>query len=208
MVGSAAFTLALSLLPAWADPQPAEDKIPLAAAGKKLVETLDAMDVQNRWKAGEHITDWKTGEPDSKTGGPPTHCSLFAAAVCWKLDVPMFDPPPQFYLSGRQQEWLLGEGKEKGWREVKDPVQAQRLANRGVLVLASYRNPVATKPGHIAVVCPAEVGVEAVRERGPRVMQAGARNYRDIDARTGFEHHPRAWKNGEILYFAYDPLKK
>jgi hypothetical protein len=77
-----------------------------------------------------------------------------------------------------------------------------------VLVLASYRNPVARKPGHIAVVRPAEVGVEAVRERGPRVMQAGARNCRDIDARTGFEHHPRAWKNGEILFFAYDPMKK
>jgi hypothetical protein len=192
---------ALFLLPA--DSPPSAEKLPLTAAGRKLAEVLDSMDVENRWKPGEHITDWRMGEPDGKEGGPPTHCSLFAAALCWRLRIPLLGPPPQSFLSNRQQDWLLKEGKEKGWREVEDPAEAQRLANRGVVVLASYRNPVPKKAGHIAVVRPAEVSAEDVKERGPRITQAGAKNYRETNVRNGFRHHPGAWRRGEILYFAY-----
>jgi hypothetical protein len=197
------FTLALLLLPT--DSPTSAEKIPLTAEGRKFAEVLDSMDVENRWKAGHHITDWRTGEADGKEGGPPTHCSLFAAAVCWKLRIPLLGPPPQSYLSDRQQEWLLKEGKQKGWRQIEDPVEAQRLANRGTLVLASYRNPEPKRPGHIVVVRPAAVSAEDVKERGPRITQAGAKNYRETDVRTGFRHHPGAWKRGEILYFAYEP---
>src|SRR5215471_15902481 len=63
--------------------------IPLSPKGKKLRAVLDSLDVENHWLAGQHITHWKTGEADDKKGGPRTHCSLFVAAVCWKLDIPM-----------------------------------------------------------------------------------------------------------------------
>jgi hypothetical protein len=164
--------------------------------------------VENHWKAEEHITNWKTGEPDDKIGGPHTHCSLFVAAVCWKLDVPMLNPPPQTVLANRQQDWLFKEGKDKGWRQIKDAVVAQRLANQGVLVLASYKNGNPKKAGHIAVVRPAAIAPQNVTTRGPRIAQAGASNYRDTDVKTGFKHHLRAWENGEVLFFAFRSIER
>lgn len=181
--------------------------LPLTDEGKRLAQALDALDVQNHWKSGEHISRWKTGAADGKRGGPKTHCSLFVAAVCARLAVPMLAPPPQTFLSNRQQEWLLAEGKDRGWGPVS-AVTAQRLANRGTLVLASYKNPQPRKAGHIAVVHPAGVTVEEVRERGPHIAQAGTENYADTDVRTGFRHHRGAWERHEIHYFAYRPAGK
>jgi hypothetical protein len=181
----------------------AGEPLPVMNEGVKLRETLDMMDVMNRWKPNEHITHWKTGESDDKTGGPKTHCSLFAAAVCWKLDAPLLSPPPQTLLANRQQDWLFDEGKKKGWKKLDDALEAQKLANEGVLVLASYKNPDAKKAGHIAVVRPSEIDAAALKKSGPRITQAGATNYEDTDVKTGFKNHPGAFENGEILYFAY-----
>src|SRR4051794_5939413 len=101
----------------------------------------------------------------------------------------MLPPPPQNFLSNRQQAWLFKEGNALGWRQVKHAVEAQRLANRGIVVVASYRNPNPKKAGHIAMIRPAEVRRALVQERGPRIAQSGGRNYRDTDVQTGF----RAW---------------
>jgi hypothetical protein len=180
-------------------------ELALTPKGKQLAELLDSLKVETRWRAGQHITRWRTGHADGKTGGPRTHCSLFVAAVCWRLHAPMLEPPPQLFLSNRQQDWLTTQGKAKGWRRVKDPLAAQRLANRGTLVIASYKNPRPKRAGHIAVVRPAAVTARRVRERGPRITQAGARNYRDTDVRTGFRNHRGAWEKGRVLFFAYRP---
>jgi hypothetical protein len=185
-----------------------QGRISITPAGKQLRAKLDSLKVEDHWQAGEHITNWRTGEADDKEGGPRTHCSLFVAAVCWKLELPMLNPPPQTLLANRQQDWLLKEGKEKGWKRVKDAVKAQRLANQGVLVLASYKNGNPKKAGHIAVVRPAEVTVEEVQEKGPRITQAGARNYRETDVKTGFRYHKGAWANGKVIFFAYRPLER
>jgi hypothetical protein len=189
----------------WAAVGTGSEKLPVSAEGTKMLDLLDALDVENHWKAGEHITQWRTGEADGKTGGPRTHCSLFVAAVCWKLDVPMLNPPPQTFLANRQQDWLLQQGKEKGWKQIRDVVEAQRLANRGSLVLASYKNPDPKKAGHIAVLRAGELTAEAVQEKGPRITQAGTTNFKETDVKQGFRHHPGAWERGEILYFAYLP---
>jgi hypothetical protein len=183
-------------------------RISITPVGKQLRAKLDSLHVEDHWQAGEHITNWKTGEADDKEGGPRTHCSLFVAAVCSELELPMLNPPPQTHLANRQQEWLLKEGKEKGWKRVKDVVKAQRLANQGVLVLASYKNGNPKKAGHIAVVRPAEVTVEEVQEKGPRITQAGARNYRETNVKTGFRYHKEAWANGEVIFFAYRPMER
>jgi hypothetical protein len=178
-------------------------ELPVSPEGKKLARRLDKMEVEKHWLPGEHITDWKTGEPDGKKGGPPTHCSLFVAAACFRLGVPMLEPPPQTFLSNRQQEWLLKEGKAKGWKQVKDMLKAQKLANQGMVVVASYRNPNPKKAGHIAMVRPAAVTPAAVEKSGPRICQAGQHNYNDIDLKTGFKNHPGAWSKKEILFFAH-----
>jgi hypothetical protein len=198
--------LTFSLLPAAAPAaQEGAEPLPLTDKGKRLAKRLDALDVEHHWKSGEHITDWKTGVSDGKQGGPKTHCSLFVAAVCSKLGVPMLDPPPQTLLSNRQQDWLRKQGKKDGWQRVREPVQAQRLANEGELVVASYKNADPKKAGHIAVVRPAAVTPAEISESGPRITQAGQRNYRSTNVRTGFRFHRGAFENGEILYFAYRP---
>ncbi|HZU38746.1 MAG TPA: hypothetical protein VFA18_22655 [Gemmataceae bacterium] len=186
-------------------PAGASGSLACTAKGTALAQVLDSLQVQTHWLAGQSINDWQTGLSDNRTGGPRTHCSLFVSAVCQKLHIPMLDPPPQTFLSNRQQNWLVREGRGKGWRQVKDPVEAQWLANQGVVVLASYKSRDAKKAGHIAVVRPAVAAPAEVRARGPWITQAGARNYRKTDTRTGFKNHPAAWKNREIHYFAYRP---
>jgi len=182
-------------------------KLTVTADGKKLARALDKMEVEKHWLPKLHIGDWKTGEPDGKKGGPPTHCSLFVSAACYRLKAPMLNPPPQTFLSNRQQQWLQKEGKKLGWVRVKDMLKAQRLANEGVIVVASYRNPDPKKAGHIAMVRPAVISAEKITKSGPRICQAGATNYNDIDLKTGFKHHPGAWSKKEILFFAYKPGK-
>src|SRR5262245_43563548 len=135
-------------------PADADKRLVITPAGKKLATKFDKMEVETHWLPKVHV-DWKTGKPDGKPGGPPTHCSLFVAAACLRLDVPMLAPPPENFLSNRQQEWLQAEGKKRGWVKVKDAHKAQRLANEGVVVVASYRNPDPKKAGHIAMVRPA-----------------------------------------------------
>jgi len=194
----------LLLLTAPALTAPAPRPLEVTPAGKKLAAKLDHMKVEQRWLPKVHV-DWKTGLPDGKTGGPPTHCSLFVAAACLKLGVPMLEPPPETFLSNKQQEWLLGEGKKRGWVKLKDGLKAQRLANEGVVVVASYRNPDAKKAGHIAMVRPAATTRAEVEKVGPRICQAGVKNANDTDLKTGFRYHKGAFENGEVLFFAYKP---
>ena len=53
-----------------------------------------------------------------------------------------------------QFDWLRDEGKRHGWQAVKGAAEAQRLANEGNLVVATFKAADAKKPGHIALVRP------------------------------------------------------
>jgi hypothetical protein len=165
------------------------DALPLADAGKQLADTLDSLDVESHWKAGEHVTNWQTGEADGRQGGPKTHCSLLVA-TCARPGVPMLSPA-QTFLSDRQQDWLRAEGKDQGWRQVS-AVGAQRLANRGG---AGPRQLPESLPGEGR---PHGRGPPRRRHRaggpGARAARrpAGSENSGDTDARTGFRHHRRA----------------
>ena len=85
------------------------------------------------------------------------------------------------------------------------PVEAQRLANLGELVVASYRNHDPHRPGHIALVRPSPKSDTAIAAEGPQVIQAGRSNYNRASLMEGFIHHPDAWRNGEIAFFAHAP---
>jgi hypothetical protein len=179
----------------------------ISAKGDSLARRLDEMDVEHHWIAGEHI-NWRTGDPDGKpvTGdGLHTHCSAFAASFCHKMGVYLLHPPehPQKFLANAQYDWLLNEGKEKGWTEVKDAKEAQHLANQGVLVVAAYKNHKDDKPGHIAVVRPDAKSDRAIRNEGPQVTQAGKNNHNSISLKEGFKGHPSAWENQEVRYFSH-----
>jgi hypothetical protein len=184
------------------------EAVHITSKGQELARVLDAMGVETRWIAGSHI-DWRTGAPDGEpeaSSGRHTHCSAFVAAAALKLGVYILRPPEhgQALLANAQNEWLAEEGARQGWRPVADAEQAQSLANRGVLVVASYRNHRDDKPGHIAIVRPAEKSREQLTQEGPQVIQAGTVNSSSTSLRDGFSGHPHAFGDGEVDYYAHD----
>jgi len=199
--------------PRAAQAAPEPDRVPccgpITPAGDRLALTLDSMDVESLWLAHEHV-NWETGEPDRDADyegpGNHSHCSAFAAAAAKRLGVYLLRPPEhgQVLLANAQADWLAGEaGAQAGWRRVPNMEEAQRLANRGTLVLVLYRNPDRHVPGHIAIVRPSEKSARTLEENGPEIIQAGEHNHNKTNVRIGFENHPGAWPDG-VLYYAHD----
>lgn len=178
----------------------------VAPAGEALARLLDGMDVERHWLAGRTI-HWRTGttNPDGHQGA--THCSAFVAAACDRMGVYILRPPDhsQTLLANAQNAWLKHAGAQFGWRRVSSPVEAQRLANLGTIVVASLANPDRHRPGHIALVRPSTKGDAEIAAEGPQVIQAGRTNYNSASLAQGFVHHRDAWKNGEIDFFAHAP---
>jgi hypothetical protein len=183
---------------------------PVSPAAQRVVETVDALDVEHHWPAGVHV-NWQTGEPDGReerTPGKHTHCSAFVAAAAKRLNIYILRPPEhgQILLANAQYEWLAGDGAAQGWHEVSGPVAAQAAANEGQLVLATYRNHNDDKPGHIAIVRPTDKSESTIRAEGPQITQAGGTNYRSTTLETGFRGHPAAWGRGEVRYYSHAVL--
>ena len=188
---------------------PAAQAASITPDGARLAALLDRMDVEHHWPSGQHV-DWETGVPDDvseKLPGRHTHCSAFVAAAAKRLDIYILRPPEhgQVLLANAQFNWLAGAaGRQGGWQPVADGLAAQALANRGVLVVAVYRNHHSSKPGHIAIVRPDERSERAIRFAGPQVIQAGDVNYASTTLKVGFADHPAAFERGEVRYYAHE----
>jgi len=185
--------------------RPADTVTPQAQAVSKV---LDAMGVESKWIAGEHVY-WETGLPTGvpeTSPGKHTHCSAFVAAAAKNLGVYILRPPEhgQKLLANAQNEWLADEGAARGWVRLADANQAQAAANRGLLVVASYHNHHDNRPGHIAIVRPGSKTAEQMAAEGPDVIQAGSVNKTSISLRDGFAGHPAAWRDHEIVYYAHE----
>ena len=186
---------------------------PAVASGRKadatrLTAFLDGLQVESRWPAGVHV-DWETGLPDGKVEhfeGRHTHCSAFVASAAKQLGVYILRPPDhgQALLANAQFEWLRDKGAASGWFAIADGYDAQRAANRGYLVVASFENPDAQKPGHIAIVRPSGRSRDSLLTDGPSIVMAGEHNYDSTTVRNGFANHPGAWTDGEIRYWGHD----
>jgi hypothetical protein len=194
--------------PFHAAPEPPSCCGPITPAGHQLAATLDSMNVESLWLAHEHV-NWETGEPDRGANdegpGNHTHCSAFAAAAAKKLGVYLLRPPEhgQLLLANAQAEWLGSSAARKaGWQRVAEMREAQRLANRGNLVLVLFPNPDQHVPGHIAIVRPSEKSLTALQENGPQIIQAGTHNHASTNVRIGFLNHPGALPDG-VLYYVY-----
>lgn len=179
----------------------------ISPAARRTIASIDALKVEQRWPAGEHV-HWESGEPDGrpeKSPGKHTHCSAFVAAAAKKLGVYILRPPEhgQVLLANAQYDWLQSEGAQKGWQPVRDAIDAQAYANRGYLVVATYKNHHDDKPGHIAIVRPSDKSAAAIRREGPQITQAGGTNYRDTTLQRGFAGHPAAWGKGEVRFYAH-----
>jgi len=179
----------------------------ITADGARLASFLDGTRVEELWPAGVHVA-WETGVPDGrpeKTPGKHTHCSAFVAAAAKRLGVYILRPPEhgQVLLANAQYDWLAGEGAARGWREVRGGREAQESANRGLLVVATYRNRSDDKPGHIAIVRPSGKSPAQIGAEGPQITQAGGTNYLSTTLRQGFAGHPAAFGRREVRYYAH-----
>lgn len=180
----------------------------ISPAARRMVATIDALDVERNWHAGEHV-HWESGKADGKpepSTGKHTHCSAFVAAAAKHLGIYILRPPEhaQILLANAQYDWLENDGARQGWRPVRDGFAAQEAANKGLFVVAAYRNHHDDKPGHIAIVRPNEKSREAIRAEGPQITQAGGTNYRSTSLRQGFAGHAAAWTHAEVRYYAHD----
>jgi hypothetical protein len=176
-------------------------------AATQLAATIDALNVEQHWPVGLHV-HWETGIPDGKpeeSAGKHTHCSAFVAAAAKQLGIYLLRPPehPQILLANAQYDWLATQGAAQGWQPLKDEVDAQNHANRGFLVVATYKNHHDDKPGHIAIVRPSDKSVAALHAEGPQITQAGGTNYRSTTLKQGFAGHPAAWGEHEVRFYAH-----
>jgi len=173
----------------------------------ELWKRLEAMEVDKLWLPGA-IVDWQTGKP---TGQPikdakskHTHCSQFVAAATERLGLYVLRPPQHsvVLLANAQFDWLASDaGKKAGWVALKDGGAAQAAANDGRLVLATLKNPDATKAGHIAIVRPGIKDAELLAKEGPDVMQAGGTNALRTSMRKGFGNHKQEYD--QIAFYAH-----
>lgn len=204
----AASTLLLLVLVLAGNRTAGAQELAITPAGVALAHDLDAMDVETKWPAGVHV-DWETGVPDGKPihgEGKHTHCSAFVASAAKHLGIYILRPPEHSakLLANAQSEWLSSEdGEAQGWRPLPNAAEAQAAANRGELVVASYRSHNEDKPGHIAIVRPSTKSADLLAAEGPDVIQAGRINSTRIAVRDGFAGHPAAWNKSEIKYFAH-----
>ena len=178
------------------------------ADGHRLALFLDSLDVEDHWPAGVHV-NWETGVPDGVEEhfeGKHTHCSAFVASAAKQLGVYILRPPEhrQTLLANAQFEWLRDRGAEYGWQSLPDGYEAQRAANRGYLVVVTYKNHSDEKPGHIAIVRPSGRTRDEILAEGPEIIQAGLHNYNSTSMRHGFADHPAAWNDNEARYYEHD----
>ena len=201
-----ALLLPLTALAGSADSTPCCGTI--SPAGQKLLQTLNASNVENLWLAHLHV-NWETGEADrpgdTEYHEKSTHCSSYAAAMGERLGVYMLRPPAHSakFLASAQAQWFQSpDGVAQGWHAVAQAQDAQRLANGGELVVVVYQSPNPEKPGHIAVIRPSLKSLASLEQEGPETTQAGKHNHLDWNVRDGFKGHPGAWPEG-VRYFAH-----
>jgi hypothetical protein len=184
--------------------------------GKKLASILDQMEVEKRWLSGRYV-NWESGEPIEKAvtdGKPHTHCSAFVASATKKLGLYVLRPKgkddpegvaghSETLLANAQYDWLSSaEGRKFGWLPVASPQEAQKIANRGYLVIASFKEADPKKSGHIAIVRPSTRSEGAIDRDGPEIIQAGGTNFNAGTVRAGFGNHPAAWRiDRQVRFF-------
>lgn len=194
------------VFPPNADVQPEHDCCgAITPEGIRLAQLIDSMDVEHLWRADTFV-DWKTGKTEHMEGHS-THCSAFAAAVGYRLNVYMLRPPEHrtLYLASAQVHWFSSrQAHRDGWRAVVSQAKAQRLANRGSLVVIGYATEAGDEDahGHIVVVRPAVKTNAQLSVEGPQVAQAANRNRSSDAAANSFHSHPGAWPN-KVQYFAH-----
>jgi hypothetical protein len=180
--------------------------LPLSREGRALAATLDGMDVEHHWRADGRV-DWRSGNTvDENEEGTWSNSGAFVAAVGARFKLPMPSPDEVNFLPQNQYDWLLFDGKPKGWIALGE-VEAQLLANQGWIVIAAWKNPAAAgerqTAGVVAVVRPDNKPVGEVASAGPTVTLAGQQNLKSVPLGKAFPASAR--QNSEIVFLAHRP---
>lgn len=186
----------------------AQRDIKLTDQGEALKAFYISLNVENLWIAGSHV-NWQTGEADKPdaTSGNHTHCSAFVAAACKRLNMYVLRPPDhkQILLANAQYDWLEEpDATAAGWKPVTGNnvfEMAQTLANTGNVVIAICKNPDEKKPGHAALVMPAETNRRTLNDDGPFVIMAGTHNHNKLSLKAGFKSHLIDWPASNIKFY-------
>ena len=176
--------------------------VPLTGGAPKLVKLLDSTRLDVLWQKG-YTVNWLTGVSLSKTSSTSTHCSAFAAAFADKLGIYFLRPPQhsQTLLANAQCDWLATDtAAQLGWKKVSTQLEAQNLADSGVLVMVGYKSPISSQSGHMAVLRPFIKSLSLLQLEGPQEAQSGDTNAFSIPVKLGFSNHPLAFPNGVIYY--------
>lgn len=160
---------------------------------KKVKDAIAALDV--------------TQTPRYQPRNGNTYCNIFAMDFCKKMGVPFpewldwnKDGKIDDYLNANEAiSWLNGSynkggvqtGAQLGWKTVSAE-EAAKYASGGKVVLAGWTNPVASQPGHLAVVRPESTAGNI------QIAQAGGKNFDKGPVTQGFGNRP-------VTYFVYAP---
>jgi hypothetical protein len=119
-----------------------------------------------------------------------TYCNIFVTDVCRAMGfapshwVDPFGNPGkaskgnQELNANRLINWFYDHGERYGWHPADREV-ALAAAERGHLVVAAWKNPLPTRPGHVAIVLPEGT-----------IAQAGAKNFVGYVISEGFGKLP------------------
>jgi hypothetical protein len=108
------------------------------------------------------------------------------------------------FLPYNQFDWLLEDGKSKGWLAMGE-VEAQLLANQGWIVIAAWKNSASAGDrkisGMMAVVRPDTRPVGDIASSGPTVVLAGDQNRNRVPLNRAFPATAR--DNDEVVFLAH-----
>jgi len=165
-------------------PEPAPAPIPAPTPPKsqlspgELATIIDSFDVENpssaKGRYQPELIDVR-GKDGSLTKVKITKCNYFVVDVTRKLGAPI----PGGLLANEIQDWL--NDKKNGWKSLS-AAEAQRRADAGYPVVASWRNP--RGHGHIAMVRPDTNPYDD--QEGPTIAQAGRDNSNSTSVADGF----------------------
>jgi hypothetical protein len=179
---------------------------PISEGGQKLGAFFDSLDVTEKWLGGQRI-EWLSGKQNNAAHGVfKSHCSAFVASAADRLGIYILRPPAhkQLLLANAQYTWLKNQGSEFGWLAITNDIDAQRIANRGCLVVVVFQNPKQHKPGHIALIRPSDKSDALLQDEGPQLIQAGRENYNSIALIHGFRHHIHEANDQTLIYYGHN----
>lgn len=184
------------------NPQPPP---PSSGTGSSSNNTADVKKVKDAIAA---LNVTKNPKYQPKNGN--TYCNIFAMDFCKKMGAPFpewldwnKDGKIDDYLNANEAiSWLDGSynakkgvkvetGAQLGWKIISANEAAQ-YASEGKVVLAGWTNPVASDPGHLAVVRPESTAGNI------QIAQAGGSNFDKGAVTQGFGNRP-------VTYFVFEP---